>query len=281
MNSPKITAAPVDPTVHPPRLESLLSLLIASPMALLGCPGDDGPAQPEEGSTGTTGTSTGPGPTTVADSGTTSTTGAMDDTTSGSSGSSSGTTVGMADSTSSGGSSGSTGSSGESSSEGSSSSSGGGGGNICYHAGQVMEMCLYAGAGGYYEYACNYLINLYIATGDIPCAQAHAEIYACLAGLDCAAVAMGWYNVCAAQHENMYDTCYGGSDTDTFGFETEFGSFTGATTDITTGVFPTGGFTTGFSDTGDFTTGFSDTGPITTFAPGTDTDGGAETFGGT
>lgn len=201
----------------PSRREGLLSLLIASPMTLLGCTPDPVPADTEGSSSGgTTGGST--GSTGVADSSSTAVgTSTGDGTTStgptSATGSSSTTDV----STSSGGT---TAESSSSSSEGGESSTTGGVGNTCERVGDLMNMCFGGGYGYYYESSCNYYINYWIAAGDYACAQAYNEVYSCIADLECAEVFMGVYSACSAEYDNMYDTCYNWGDTfgsDSFG----------------------------------------------------------------
>ena len=223
MNSPK-APNPLADLGLPTRLEGLMSLLIASPMTLLGCTPVEPVAETEGSSSGSTGSGPNPNSTGIADTGSTGivTTGA----TSGSSGSSDGTTMALTSggtvdpSTTTDPTSGVT-------TEMGSSSTGDGMGTTCERAGDVMDMCGYGGYyGGGYEYYCTYVINYYIGLGDVACAQAHNEIYACIAELDCAQVAMGIYNVCNVQYENMYNICYdwGG----TFGTDSGWGGTFGS-----------------------------------------------------
>lgn len=193
----------------PSRLESLLSLLVASPMTLLGCTPDEPPTDGEGSSTGPVGSSS--GSTGVPDSSSTSLATTGDDT-QGSTGSSSTTepiVPGTTDpSTSSGPPSDSTSSDG-----GESTSTGGEQGNTCDRVGDLMDMCFGGGYGYYYESSCNYYINYWIAAGDLACAQAYNEVYACIADLECAEVFMGVYDACEVQYDNMYAVCYDWGDT--------------------------------------------------------------------
>ncbi len=211
MNTPKSTPHPGELGL-PSRLEGLISLLIASPMSLLGCTPTE-PLDPDDG--GTTGSSMGTstGSTGVADTDSTSIA------TTAVSGSSEGTT--STASTSLGTSEGSTSSSG-STDEGTTeavgtSTTGGEQGNTCQRAGDVIDMCIGGGYGAYYEYYCNYAISYYIGIGDIECAQAHNEVYACIADLDCAQVAMGIYLACDVQYDHLYTVCYDWGETDGWG----------------------------------------------------------------
>lgn len=203
----------------PSRREGLLSLLIASPMTLLGCTPDPTPADTEGSSSGgPAGSST--GSTGVADSGSTSVgTSTGDGTTSTGSTSATGSSSTSDASTSSGGT---TGESTSSSSSGGneSTTTGGGVGNTCERVGDLMNMCFGGGYGYYYESSCNYYINYWIAAGDYACAQAYNEVYSCIADLECAEVFMGVYSACSTEYDNMYDTCYNWGDTfgsDSFG----------------------------------------------------------------
>jgi hypothetical protein len=231
----------------PSRIPGLLSLLMASPMALLGCTPDEPPVDDEGSSSGSTGagsTSTGVADSTSTDGGSTST-----GSTSGSStGTTDGTTMGVVDtsatteiSTSSGGTTS------ESTDGGESTSTGGEQGNTCDRVGDLFDMC---GGGGYYynyyEYSCNNYINYYISIGDIECAQAHNEIYACIADLSCVELGMGAYFHCEAQYDNMQDICYDWGDT--FG-ESDFGEDDFGGSFIVFGTSD-GGFIGGSSDGG-------------------------------
>jgi hypothetical protein len=217
MNSAKAPKLPAE-LAMPSRLEGLLSLLVASPMTLLGCTPDEPPADSEGSSSG------GPG-------GGTSSTGAVDSSSTGG-----GTSTG--DGTTSTGSSSSgpdvsTSSTGPGDSSSSSSSEGGeesgttdgGQGNTCERVGDLMNMCFGGGYGYYYESSCNYYINYFISIGDIACAQAYNEVYSCIADLECAEVFMGVYNACEVQYDNMYNVCWDWGSTTTFGWETESGGW--------------------------------------------------------
>lgn len=244
MNSTKAPKLPAE-LAMPPRLEGLLSLLVASPMTLLGCTPDPTPADTEgSSSSGPAGSST--GSTGVADSGSTSAgTSTGDGTTSTGSTSTSASSSTTDASTSSGGPSEST-----STSEGGESSTTGGVGNTCERVGDLMDMCFGGGYGYYYESSCNYYINYWIAAGDYACAQAYNEVYSCIADLECAEVFMGVYQACATEYDNMYATCYdwGG----TFGSDSFGDSGVVFIVPETDGWATSGGSATGFfgSDTG-------------------------------
>lgn len=241
----------------PSRLEGLLSLLVASPMTLLGCTPDPTPADTEgSSSSGPAGSST--GSTGVGDSSSTSagtSTSTSDGTSTGPGASTSSSTTEI--STSSSGPSEST-----STSEGGESSTTGGVGNTCERVGDLMDMCFGGGYGYYYESSCNYYINYHIAAGDYACAQAYNEIYSCIADLECAEVFMGVYQSCQTEYENMYDTCYDWGDT--------FGSDSFGDSGVVFIVPETdSGVTSGGSATGFFgsDTGFEDGGILLDVAP--------------
>lgn len=210
----------------PSRREGLLSLLLASPMTMLGCTPDPTPQDTEgDSSSSTTGGSTGSSG--VADSSSTGAgTSTGDDTTSTGSTSTSGSSSTTDASTSSGASSESS----SSSEGGESTTTGGGAGNTCERVGDLMNMCFGGGYGYYYESSCNYYINYWIAQGDYACAQAYNEVYSCIADLECAEVFMGVYSACETEYDNMYDTCYDWGDTfgtDSFGGTDTWGWGTG------------------------------------------------------
>jgi hypothetical protein len=234
----------------PSRLEGLLSLLIASPMTLLGCTPELLPADTEGSSSGgPSGSSTSSSG--VADSSSTSIALTSDGTTS----------TGPTDTTGEPMTSSTTGepmtssSSSSSSSEGGESTSTGGQGNTCERVGDLMEMC-WGYYGSYYEYSCSYYINYFIGIGDFACAAAYNEFYACVADLECAEVNMGIYEACEDQWDNVSNTCWGWGGSETFVGEESFGDSGGGFIDPGTGGWASsgGGWATsgGFgTDTGD------------------------------
>lgn len=241
----------------PSRREGLLSLLLASPMTMLGCTSDPLPQDTEgNSSSSTSGGSTGSSGA-VDSSSTGAGTSTGDDTTSTGSTITSGSSSTTDLSTSSGGSSESSSSSSEG---GESTTTGGGGGNTCERVGDLMNMCFGGGYGYYYESSCNYYINYWIAQGDYACALAYNEVYSCIADLECAEVFMGVYSACETEYDNMYDTCYdwgdtfGGTDsfggTDTWGWGTGDSGFVGSDGGGGFIVPPeTGGWTSGWGST--------------------------------
>lgn len=210
----------------PSRREGLLSLLIASPMAMLGCSSEEPNVETEGSSTGPTGSdtsSTGPvdpgtstGSTSTGDTGSSSGSTSLDGTTS--------TGPGPDDTTSST----STGESSSSSSddgEEESTTTGGQSGNTCQRVGDVFDKCFGGGYYGYsyYEYACTSNINYFIGQGDLACAQAYNDFYSCIADLECAELAMGAYQACDAENDVVNATCDWGWDSDSFGSFSESG----------------------------------------------------------
>jgi hypothetical protein len=270
MNSAKAPTLPVELGM-PSRREGLLSLLIASPMTLLGCNTEPLPGETE----GTSSSTSGEGSTTttaVADSSTTSGGSSSSDdgtTSTGSSSSgdpsSSGPIVEV--STSSSGPDDTTSSGGE---ESTSTGGGMGQGNTCERVGDLMDMCFgggYYGYGYWYESECTYNINYFIAAGDLACAQAYNEVYACIADLECAEVFNGIYNACEVQYDNLYAlNCWNWGGT-SFGWDTESGGWNDS------GWWGTSGGWGGSEDSGWVGTGGWEDSGANFIVPGT-SDGG-------
>jgi hypothetical protein len=254
----------------PSRREGLLSLLIASPMTLLGCNTEPLPGDTEGSSTGS---SSGGGSSTtgVADSSSTSGgTSSTDDGTTSTGSSSSGDTSSSTSpivevSTSSSGPDDTTSSGGEEST-----STGGGQGNTCQRVGDLMDMCFgggYYGYGYWYESECTYNINYFLAAGDLACAQAYNEVYACIADLECAEVFNGIYNACEVQYDNLYAlNCWNWGGT-SFGWDTESGGWNDS------GWWGTSGGWGGSEDSGWVGTGGWEDSGANFIVPGT-SDGG-------
>jgi len=216
MNSPK-SPTQLPELAMPSRIEGLLSLLVASPMSLLGCTPELLPADTEGSSSGEPmGGSSSSG--TPSDSTSTSTPIPTDDTTS--TGSTSSTSEPVTSTTDVSTSSSSTTES-STSEGGESTSTGGEQGNTCERVGDLMDMCFF-GYGYWYEYSCNYYINDAIAEGDVECAQLWNEFYACVADLECAEVNMGIYEACETQWDAATDACWNFGGTDSFGEDSGF-----------------------------------------------------------